>query len=140
MTAGEFQNGSMLVVRLERGEDIVQGVLAAAKERHIHAGVISGIGAVSGATLGFFDLETKQYHENRFDEPMEIAHLSGNLSTKDDELYAHLHITLGRRNGEALAGHLVSATIGVTAEIFIQALHAPLKRHASDIGVNLLDF
>jgi len=140
MTAKEFQNGDMLVVRLERGEDVVQGVLAAAKKHHIQAGVVSGIGAVAGATLGFFELATKQYHENKYDEPMEVAHLSGNLSVKDGEPYAHLHATLGRKNGEALAGHLVAAPVGVTAEIFIQTLRGTLGRRTSDIGINLLEF
>jgi hypothetical protein len=139
MKASTFQSGGMLVVRLERGEDIVQGVIAAAKEYRIQAGLVGGIGAVSGATLGFFELETKQYHENKYDEPMEVAHLSGNLSLKDGEPYAHLHVTLGRQNGETLSGHLVSANIAVTAEIFIQTLCGTLGRRTSEIGVNLLD-
>ena len=139
MKAESFESGRVLVVRLERGEEIVSALLACAKEHGIRAGSVSGIGAISSAVLGFFNPATKAYRENAFSEPLEILSLTGNLSTKDGAPYAHLHASLGRENGEAIGGHLVSAKVSATAELIVQPLNGTLERQFSEeIGLNLL--
>ena len=131
--------GEFLVLRLARGEEIVQCVHNAAHAHGIRAGMVSGIGAVSDAVVGFFDPKTRAYREIAFSEPMEIVSLSGNFSQKGPEPYAHLHVALGSEQGQVYGGHLVSATVGVTAEIFVQVLHTTFTRELSEeIGVNLL--
>jgi hypothetical protein len=139
MKSAVFSPESVLVVRLERGEEIVSTVLAFAQQQGIRAGSISGIGAISGAVIGFFNPETKAYREIAFSEPLEILSLSGNLSTKDGAPYAHLHASLGRETGEAIGGHLVSAKVSATAELIVQPLNGTLERQFSEeIGLNLL--
>lgn len=133
--------GEILALRLERGEEIVQSVLGAAHAHGVRAGFVGGIGAVSGAVIGFFDPETRAYKEITFSEPMEILQLSGNLAQKDGEPYAHLHVALASELGQAFGGHLVSATVSVTAEIFVQVLHTTFTRTFSEeVGLNLLGF
>ncbi len=141
MTAKEFQTGHVIAIRLERGEEIVASVLNAAKQYNIQAGVVSGIGAVSDAVVALFDPADRQYYKNEFHEPLEVSHLSGNLSRMNGEPYTHLHITLARSNGQALGGHLSSAMIGGTAEIFIQLLPEAIERKYSEQdGLNLMSF
>lgn len=139
MKSAAFTPEQVLVVRLERGEEIVASVLALVKQYDIRAGSVSGIGAISGAVLGFFNPATKEYREISYAEPLEILSLSGNLSTKDGAPYAHLHASLGRETGEAIGGHLVSAKVSATAELIIQPLNGTLERQFSEeIGLNLL--
>ncbi len=139
MKSAAFSANNVLVVRLERGEEIVSSVLAFAAQQGIRAGSVSGIGAISGAVIGFFNPETKAYREIAFSEPLEILSLTGNLSTKDGAPYAHLHASLGRETGEAVGGHLVSAKVSATAELFFQPLDGALERQFSEeIGLNLL--
>jgi uncharacterized protein len=40
---------------------------------------------------------------------MEISNLSGNISEAEGKLLLHMHITLGRKDYTALAGHLLDA-------------------------------
>lgn len=131
--------GEFLVLRLARGDEVLQCVLAAARAHGVRAGIVSGIGAVSGAVVEFFDSETRVCREIAFSEPMEIVSLGGNLSQKGAEPYAHLHVALGSEEGQVYGGHLVSATVGATAELFVQILHASFTRTFSEeAGVNLL--
>lgn len=139
MKSAAFSTGNVLVIRLERGEEIVSSLLACAAQQGIRAGSVSGIGAISGAVIGFFNPDSKSYREIAFSEPLEILSLTGNLSTKEGAPYAHLHVSLGRENGEAVGGHLVSATVSATAELFLQPLNGTLIRTFSEeIGLNLL--
>jgi predicted DNA-binding protein with PD1-like motif len=141
MTAKEFQAGRIIAIRLARGEEIVTSILDAAKQYDIQAGVVNGIGAVSDAVVALFNPADKKYYSNEFHEPLEVTSLSGNLSTMDGKPYAHLHITLGTTDGKARGGHLVSATIGGTAEIFIQVLTGEIDRKYSEQdGLNLMSF
>ena len=139
MTTTEFQPGRVIVIRLERGEEIVASVLDAAKQYDIQAGSVSGIGAVSDAVVALFDPADKKYYANEFHEPLEVTNLSGNLSRMDGKPYAHLHITLATASGHALGGHLSSAVLGGTAEIFIQVFPGAIGRTYSERdGLNLM--
>jgi hypothetical protein len=50
-----FYTGTGACRSLERGEEIVASVLALVKQYDIRAGSVSGIGAIFGAVLGFFN-------------------------------------------------------------------------------------
>lgn len=129
----------ILALRLEAGEEIVGCILSAAKEYRIPSGTVSGIGAVRSAEIGLFDPNERQYHKTILMQPLEIANLSGSLTTKDGEPYAHLHIVLGDIQGHTYGGHLSSGVISATAEIFIQIFPDVISRVFSDeIGLNLM--
>ena len=71
---------------------------------------------------------------------MEITNLTGNITTMDDEVYLHCHITLGNRDMKTIAGHLVEGTIAATCEIVLVSLDGEINRkHADSIGLNLQD-
>ncbi len=136
-----LQNGQVLAIRLDAGDEIVASVLKAARDYRISSGTISGLGAVRSAEIGLFDPADQQYHKTALTQPLEVASLSGNLSTKDGEPYAHLHIVLGDVHGSAFGGHLSAAVVSATAEIFIQIFPDTIERDFSnDIGLNLMVF
>lgn len=107
-------------------------------EKNIKAAMIYGIGAVNEATLRFFNPATKQYVDKTFTEQMEIANLTGNVSTLDGNIYMHLHVTLGRADYTALAGHLLTAKLSGAGEFVVEAMQGELPRyHDAEIGLNM---
>lgn len=111
------------------------------RDMGIRSAAVTGIGAVDEATLRFYDPATKRYVDRRFEEQMEIASLAGNVSEMEGKVYLHLHVTLGRSDYTALAGHLLSARINGAGEIFITPFDAVTPRRYDPVtGLNIYDF
>lgn len=72
---------------------------------------------------------------------MEISNLTGNISEVDGAPVLHMHITLGRSDYSALAGHLMDAKIRGAGEFFVYPLDTRIfKVKNEDVGLNLYDF
>lgn len=130
-----------IVVRLDRGEEVIAAVSEICRKEHITAGSITGIGASDKTTIGIFDPVEKKYSSATFEGDYEISNITGTASVMDDEPYLHLHITIGNPvSGECHAGHLSECVISATSEIFIQINDGVLNRRFDDkIGLNVLD-
>ncbi len=129
------------IVSISNGEELMNALTAFCQERNVTLGAITGIGAIDEMTLRFFNPTTKQYEDRKFEEQMEIANLTGNVSTLNGETYLHVHVTLGRADFTALAGHLLSARIHGAGEFIVDDLQGRLERSYSDeVGLNLYDF
>ena len=117
---GEAVGGPLLVV-FESGERVMEGLRSLAEARDIAAASLSGIGAFRSATIAYFDWASKAYEEIAVDENVEVAPLSGTLGRDDaGNVIVHAHCALGRRDGSALAGHLVEAVVRPTLELVIR--------------------
>jgi predicted DNA-binding protein with PD1-like motif len=72
---------------------------------------------------------------------MEISNLSGNISQAEGKLLLHLHITLGRKDYTALAGHLLDAKIRGAGEFFVYPINSKVfKVKNEDVGLYFYDF
>lgn len=132
------RSGPLLLIRINRGEEIVEAITQALRDHGIGSGVISAIGATDSATLKFYDLATQVYEERTLDEPCELLSLSGNISMVDGAPWPHLHAVLGRRDFSCIGGHLSRGIVGVTCEVTIVCGDAPLHRaHDAAIGLKL---
>lgn len=106
----------------------------------IRAAEISGIGAFERAVIGFYDLSRKEYERIPVDEETEVLSLLGNLSVTDEGPRVHAHVTLGRRDGSGLGGHLFEGDAGATLEVFVREEPGELRRKEDrEIGLPLLD-
>jgi predicted DNA-binding protein with PD1-like motif len=85
------------IVSVSNHSNIVETLTNFVQDQNIQAGEVTGIGAVSEATLRFFNPSTKNYVDKAFKEQMEVTNISGNVSEIEGKLTLHLHITLGRR-------------------------------------------
>lgn len=133
--------GNRFIVSLKNGTEIVKALQLFCKEMNIRSGIIAGIGSIDEIRLRFFNAKTKQYSSQQFQEQMEIANLMGNISTYNKDIYLHIHITLGRSDYSAIAGHLLSATISGTGEFLVEDFDADMMRYYnSELGVNYYDF
>jgi hypothetical protein len=117
------------------------GTLASfAGDEGVRAAEVSGIGAFESAVIGFYDLETKEYDRIPVEEETEVLSLLGNLSVTDEGPRVHAHVSLGRRDGSALGGHLFEGRCGATLEVFVREEPGELRRTPDPAaGLPLLD-
>lgn len=130
-----------LVIRLRKGDKLVESVREILEKEDIKAGFVTGIGATNDLNVGLYDPKEKKYNSKNYKEDLEITNFAGNISNMDGELYTHFHITCGRSDGTAIAGHLNEAVISLTAEIFITIIDGEINRiHDEELGLNLIEF
>jgi predicted DNA-binding protein with PD1-like motif len=116
-------------VVLDPGDEVTECLQSFAKEQHIAAAQITGIGAFSGMVLKYFDWANKKYLSNRVDEQVEVASLTGDVAlAPSGEPALHIHLVVGKRDGTALAGHLGSGEVRPTLEVIVTESPAHLQK------------
>jgi len=134
MTHGEFKSAGTYLVRLPHGDDLIEAIETACRDRGVQMAGIMAIGAVQRATIAFYDQSTEEYGQRTFEEPLEIASLIGNMSLRDGEPMLHAHAVFARENGQTVAGHLASPTEIFAAELRIDVFDGtPLERVLDDV-------
>lgn len=128
-----------IVVRIDKGEDIIKKLLELAIEEDISFSSISGLGAVDEVVLGIFDTENKKYISVTYTGDFEITSLVGSLSRKDGKPYIHAHMSIGNViTNKFVGGHLNKATVSATAEIILRVVDMFVERELNkEIGLNL---
>ena len=135
------RNGDTLIIRLEKGEELVESIINICEEEKIKTGIVSGIGACGEIEIGYFNTDNKEYFSKQFEGHLEIVSLSGNFSHMKREPYGHFHMAFSDEDLNLHGGHLNSAVISATGEIFIQAVDVEVDRDFSEeIGLNLMEF
>jgi len=128
------------LLRLERGEELMQTVRVWMGDADVDAAVLHGIGAALSAELGHYQLAEKRYQAFVVAEPTEVLSLLGNLGRLDDDAPApHVHATLARHDGSAIGGHVMTLTVGATLELDIEVFPGRLSRRLDEeIGLPLI--
>jgi len=135
----KFEN--RYVVRLEKGEDIIQMITELCKDEGIRLGYFMGLGAVSIIEIGLFEPNEKKYYPNVYEQPMEITSLHGNITEMDGKCYIHCHGVFGDIDNKCFSGHVKKAVVGPTCEIIIIKMDGSVDRYFDKgIGLNLLKF
>ncbi len=135
----KFQN--KIIVRMDKGEEILEKVREVAEKEKIKLADISALGAVSEFTVGVFDTEAKEYHANEFKGSFEIVSLTGTINTMNDEFYCHLHMSAGNEKGQVFGGHLNKAIISATCEMVITLIEGRVDRRFEEkVGLNMFQF
>lgn len=130
-----------IVLRLEKGEEVIESIKKLCEKEDIKAGSISGLGASNHIVVGLFKVAEKKYYSNTFEEDFEITNLTGNISRMDGEVYLHIHGTFANVEGKCIGGHLNKAIISATSEIIINKINGNIGRKFSEeIGLNLFEF
>lgn len=121
-------------MRFDDGDSFVEALNFKLSEMGVNSGiVISGVGMLKKVTLGWFNLDTSGYEHSTYSEPHEVLSLSGNVSSKDGNPFAHIHVSLAGRDNRVIGGHLFSGTVCNTIELFLLESKAlKLKRQQGD--------
>ncbi len=129
MGSGVFAQGRSIVARLEHGGDLLDEIVALAERHGIEAGALQGLGALQRARLAYYDQTGKTYGEFALEQPLEITALAGNLSRRDGEHAAHVHLTLAASDGRAFGGHAAPGCVVFACELVVtELLGQPLER------------
>ncbi len=125
------------------GDDPIAGLTDAARRSGMDAAHLTGIGAFEHVTVGWFDLEARDYRKIEVTEQVEVLSLVGDITRAgagSDEPKVHVHVVLGRSDGTAIGGHLLGGAVRPTLEIVISETPAQLRRrHDPDTGLALID-
>lgn len=138
MKTTKLSNSTVLI--LETGEEVIATLTKFAKERHISAGHFAAIGAFSGAAIGYYDMDKKDYLRNEVKEQVEVVSLIGDIALDKGSPKIHAHAILGRRDGSAMAGHLLDGYVRPTLEIVLEDSDGKLQRRFDpQSGLALID-
>lgn len=133
--------GKTIVMRIDRGEEILTQLKAMALKEDIKLASVRALGATNDFTVGVFKVDEKKYYANHFTGDFEIVSLTGTISTMNGEYYAHLHMSAGDEQGRVFGGHLNEAIISATCEMVVEVLDGRVERtHDADVGLNLFKF
>ncbi len=124
----------------EKGDEAVAGLARLAEKEGLGASRFTGLGAFSGAVLGFFDWDRKDYDRIAVDEQVEVVALIGDITREESGgPQVHPHAVLSRRDGTALGGHLLEARVRPTLEVIVTESPAHLcRRRDPDTGLALI--
>ena len=134
--------GDTYVVRIQRGEEILEQLTALCKAENIRLASIEGLGAAGRVTVGCYNVEEKHYYKSTYEgSTFEITSLTGNVSEMNGEPYLHIHISFAGEDNVGRGGHLNEAVIAATAEIFVRVIDGHVGRAKDPVtGLNLYDF
>ena len=128
------------VVRLEKGEEIIESLTSFAQKKKIPGGFLYGLGAVKDVTLGYFDVANKKYVKKDFDNEYEVTSLVGDIYYFEEKPGVHAHVNLSDADFNLIGGHLFKAVITGTGEFFIYTTDQILERKKDpQSGLNVLD-
>lgn len=128
-------------LRLFRGEDVIATIAAFVKERSLGGAFFTGLGAIEGVKLGYYDLHQKKYLDKEYPGDVELANMTGNVTYVDGEPFTHVHATIMTENFETASGHLFSAQVAVTVEVNLVATDTRMVREADPTtGLKLIKF
>jgi predicted DNA-binding protein with PD1-like motif len=129
--------GGWFVV-LQSGDDVLECLRQVAREAEIRSASLTGLGAVSGVQLAWYDVPNQRYERLDIEGDVEIGCMAGNLTQVDGQPFAHVHAVISGRDCTAKAGHLMTARCGATVEIFLHDFAAAVHRGPEpSIGLNL---
>ena len=137
MKSFEFECKRVLLGRLEKGDDVLEGLTEFCVQHGVAAGSIQALGLVQRGRLRFYDQATASHHEIEFEQGMEIVSLVGNISLKDGDVFLHCHVVLADRQGRCFGGHLISGNIAFVCEFAIIALEGPVPERTYDEATGL---
>ncbi len=119
--------GETYYLRLDRGDEVISGILALCKNENISSAVFTGIGGCSDAEIQTFIPEKGSFETRRIEGMLELASMTGNVITDDEgNYYKHVHAVFAyKKDGEhyVAAGHIKSTTVLYTAEIEIRPVN-----------------
>ena len=134
-----YPNAHGDIVVLRRGDEVMAQLAEYAKSRQLASAWLNALGGSGTLTLGFFNHDEKEYEWHAYYDPMEIVNLTGNLSWIDSEPFWHVHGTFGARDMLTVGGHVKELIVGLTCELLITPLEAPLTRvYDDETGLKLL--
>ena len=122
------------------GDEAFSGLLKFAQQYHITSAHFTAIGAVNGATLGWFDPQRKMYKKIPVNGQHEVIGMSGDIALYQGKPVVHTHMLVGTSDGTTLGGHVLAANVSPTLEVMVTVDPITMqKRFDPDTDLTLID-
>jgi predicted DNA-binding protein with PD1-like motif len=115
----DHQGERTFAVIFDTGDEVIAGLRSFALGANLLGARFSAIGALQDVTLGFFDIERKEYRKIPVREQVEVLSLVGNVAAHEGRPQIHAHVVVGKRDGTAHGGHLLEAHVRPTLEVIV---------------------
>ena len=128
------RTGDLLIVRLDRGDSVIDALLAALHEHKARGAVVlTGLGAFEDVEFAYYDPVRKAYDRKVVSNSHEVLSLSGIIAiSKEGQYQPHFHIALAGPDHVAVGGHLFKATVSVLAEFALRLVELPAMRREKE--------
>ena len=105
MLVAESLRGRRLVGRIDRGAELVDGLLDACRRRGVRAGEIRVVGSVEEAEVTNLGAHGRPGHDpaRRFAGPLTIVHLAGHLAEREGRLHFEAGCALSREGDNGVS-------------------------------------
>lgn len=124
----------------ETGEEVMEGLSSFARDEKLTAAQFTAIGALSHATLGYFQWPSRTYGRIELAQQVEVLSLIGDVALDGDAPKVHAHVVLGKPDGSASGGHLMMGWVRPTLEVILTQPPAYLRRQFDpESGLGLID-
>ena len=107
------------LIAFDKDDDVLDTLRTFAESNRIRGGYFIAIGGFRSATIAYWNPATKEYEHIEVGEQVEVVSMAGDVGVTDAETKLHAHVTLGRRDGSTIGGHLVKATVFPTLEMHL---------------------
>ena len=128
--------GDTYYIRMDRGDEIVSGIIGICRAEGISSACYSGIGGCSEAEMQVFIPERGEFETKKAEGMLELVSLMGNIISDDsDGLHHHTHGLFSFIDGgehRVISGHMKSATVRYTAEIELRPVYGGVIRRQFD--------
>ena len=101
------------------GDEAFSGLLEFAEKYDVTSAHFTAIGALNGATLGYFDPERKMYRKIPINGQHEVIGMSGDIALYKGKPVVHTHMVVGNSDGTTRGGHLLEAYVSPTLEVMV---------------------
>src|SRR5580700_3780898 len=102
-----------------QGDEAFSGLLEFAEKYQVTSAHFTAIGALSGATLGWFDPQRKMYKKIPIDGQHEVIGMSGDIALYQGRPVVHTHMVVGGPDGTTHGGHVLEAYVSPTLEVMV---------------------
>jgi predicted DNA-binding protein with PD1-like motif len=111
--------GNVLVLKLDRGEEILESVEQMARQEKFRLANVNALGAVAELSVSTFIVGANQFKPHEFKGDFEIVSLTGTIKLMDGNYHSHLHVSVADQEGRVFGGHLNRAVISILCEMVI---------------------
>jgi predicted DNA-binding protein with PD1-like motif len=123
-----------------QGDEGFSGLLEFAEKYHVESAHFTAIGAVSAATLGWFDPQRKMYKKVPIVGQHEVIGMSGDIALYQGKPVVHTHMVVGSPDGTTHGGHVLDAYVSPTLEVMVTVDPIAMKKRLDpETNLTLID-
>ena len=123
-----------------QGDEAFSGLLEFAQKYDVTSAHFTAVGAVNGATLGWFDPQRKMYKKIPVVGQHEVIGMSGDIALYQGKPVVHTHMVVGSPDGTTQGGHVLDAYVSPTLEVMVTVNPIAMeKRLDPETNLTLID-